>query len=85
MLENNGIESSVKRTRHINIGYLFITDIINKGGLRVKYCPTEEMKSDFLRNHYKENYLKIQRLANQHSRYWYSSNIVPRGPQEFVE
>ena len=44
LLENNGRVSSSKRTGHINIHYFFITDIINKIELRVKFCPTEEMK-----------------------------------------
>ena len=58
LLEKNGIVSGGKLTRHINISYLFITDITNFGELRVKYCPTEETKADFLRNYYKENYLE---------------------------
>jgi hypothetical protein len=30
LLENNGKASSSKRTKHINIGYLFITDRVSK-------------------------------------------------------
>ena len=47
LLEKNGRRSISKRTRHINILYFFITDIINKGELRVQYCPTKEMKAGF--------------------------------------
>ena len=46
-MEKNGIVYSSKCTRHINISYFFIADIIKKGELRVKYCPTEDMKADF--------------------------------------
>ena len=56
-LENNGRVSGRKFTGHISISYFLITDMINKGELSVQYCPTEDMKADFLRNHYKEKYL----------------------------
>jgi len=46
-LENNGKESSGKRTRHLNIRYFFITDCIKKKLLRVEYCPTDDMIGDF--------------------------------------
>ena len=47
-LLNNGRESSTKRTRHINIRYYFLTDRIQNGELRVKYCSTDEMIADFM-------------------------------------
>jgi hypothetical protein len=46
LLENNGTASSGKRTRHINIRYYFVKDRIDKGELRVEYCPTENMLAD---------------------------------------
>ena len=45
-LENNGIFSSHKRMRHVDIRYYFITDQIEKGLLKVEYCPTDEMMAD---------------------------------------
>jgi len=48
LLEQNGKESSSKRTRHINIRYFFITDCIERNELRVEYCPTDDMLADFL-------------------------------------
>ena len=46
-LENNGMESSSKRTRHINVRYYFIKDCIDKKLLKVEYCPTDDMLGDF--------------------------------------
>ena len=47
LLLENGKRSSGKRTRHMNIRYFFLTDQIEKGNLRVEYCPTTEMIGDF--------------------------------------
>jgi len=48
LLENNGKRSSGKRTRAINIRYFFLTDQVEKGNLRIEYCPTEEMNGDYM-------------------------------------
>ena len=53
LLEKNGRRSSSKKTRHIEIRYYFITDNIDRGTVRVAYCPTDNMISDFLPNHYR--------------------------------
>jgi hypothetical protein len=47
LLEQNGTESSSKRTRHINIRYYFIKDCIDKKLLKVEYCPTDDMIGDY--------------------------------------
>lgn len=47
LLEKNGRASSSKRTRHINIRYLFVTDRVAAKEVSVQYCPTEEMIADF--------------------------------------
>ena len=47
LLLENGKRSSGKRTRAMNIRYFFLTDQIEKGNLRVEYCPTLEMIGDF--------------------------------------
>jgi KUP system potassium uptake protein len=46
LLEENGKQSSSRRTRHINIRYFFITDCLKDGDLSVEYCPTEHMLAD---------------------------------------
>ena len=48
LLERNGKATSERRTKHINVQYLFITDQISKGEVRVKWCPTKDMVADFL-------------------------------------
>jgi uncharacterized protein YeaC (DUF1315 family) len=48
LLEKNGMKSSGKRTRHINIRYFFIKDRVENNELQIKYCPTEEMLADIL-------------------------------------
>ncbi len=48
LLEENGKRSSSKRTRALNIRYFFLTDQIEKGNLMVEYCPTKEMRGDYM-------------------------------------
>ncbi|MGL6130278.1 MAG: Ty1/Copia family ribonuclease HI, partial [Fusobacteriaceae bacterium] len=48
LLEKNGKQSSGKRTKHINVRYFFITDRIQKGEMRVEWCPTQDMVADFM-------------------------------------
>jgi hypothetical protein len=47
-LETNGKESSGKRTRHFDIKYFYITDLIQRGELSIKYCPTDAMIGDYM-------------------------------------
>ena len=47
-LLENGKRSSSKRTRAINIRCFFLTAQIEKGDLRVEYCPTKSMWADYL-------------------------------------
>lgn len=47
LLEKNGMKSASKRTRHLNIRYFFLTDQIEKGKIKVEYCPTDEMIADY--------------------------------------
>jgi hypothetical protein len=46
LLEKNGRQSSSKRMQHINIQYFFIANCIEKGDVKVEYCPTEDMVAD---------------------------------------
>ena len=47
LLEQNGILSSSKRTKHINVQYYFIKDCIDKKEIHVIYCPTDLMIADY--------------------------------------
>ena len=46
-LESNGMSSSGQRTRHIDIRYFFIKDVIKREKINIHYCPTEKMVADF--------------------------------------
>ena len=35
-----------KRTKHIDIKYLYIRESIKSGAIRLKYCPSKEMLAD---------------------------------------
>ena len=47
ILQQNGRMSAGKRSRHLNVRYFFVTDVIKKGLLKVMYCPTGDMIADF--------------------------------------
>jgi hypothetical protein len=48
ILEINGKKNSGKRTRHFNMKYFFITDLIKRQEVKVEYCPTESMLVNYL-------------------------------------
>ena len=47
-LEENGKESSGKRTRHFSIKLFYATDLIKRKEMKIIYCPTEEMVADYM-------------------------------------
>jgi hypothetical protein len=47
-LEENGKSSSGKRTRHFDIKYFYITDLIERNEVTIEYCPTADMVADYL-------------------------------------
>ena len=47
-LERNGKESSGKRTRHFDIRYFYVTDLISRKEVQVEYCPTDDMLADYM-------------------------------------
>ena len=48
LLEEKGMASAGKRSRHINVRYFFIKDLVKKGLVEIDYCPTGEMVADYL-------------------------------------
>ena len=48
LLEQNGKQSSSKRTRHLNIRYFFLTDQHDRGNVSIEYCPTDQMVGDYM-------------------------------------
>ena len=47
-MENIGKASRSKGTKHINIRYLFITNIVKKGELSVVWCHTGDLIGDYM-------------------------------------
>ena len=70
-LISNG-NSNSELTRHIQIGYYWVKDLIDRGLITVVYCPTENMIADFftkplqgtLFNHMLEKVIGISPLYN---------------------
>ena len=47
LLEQNGRQSSTKRTKHMDIHYFYVGEHIQNRTLSLKHCPTEEMLADY--------------------------------------
>ena len=47
LLEQNGILSSTRRTKYINVRYYFIKEKVNYKELTIKWYPTGKMVSDY--------------------------------------
>ena len=47
-MEKYGLKSCGDTSRHINIRYFFIKDILHMENINVKHCRTEDMIADFL-------------------------------------
>jgi hypothetical protein len=45
-LEENGKASSGKRIHHFHINFFYITNLIDRNKIQIKYCPTEDMIAD---------------------------------------
>ena len=46
--QNNGKLSSGKRTRHFDIKLFYITDLISRNEVEVRYCPSDEILADYM-------------------------------------
>jgi hypothetical protein len=72
-LQKNGKASSGKRTRHFDIKYFYITDLISRNEVQVEYCPTDAMIADYMTkpvvgSKYKIFRDRIMNLSNKHHR-----------------
>ena len=47
-LATNGKESSGKCTRHFDIKYFYLTDLIKYNKVSIKFCPSKDMIIDYL-------------------------------------
>ena len=46
-MESNGMKSAGDKSRHINIRFFFIKDILKREGIELLHCPTERMIADY--------------------------------------
>ena len=46
-METNGRKSCGEKSRHIDIRYFFIKDVIKREGIDIKHCPTDLMLADY--------------------------------------
>jgi hypothetical protein len=44
----NGKASSGKHTCHFHIKFFYITDLINRNKIQIKYCPSTDMIADYM-------------------------------------
>ena len=75
-LEENGKESSGKRTRHFNIKYFYVTDLIKRKLLKIAYCPSDKLVGDYMSKPTVSE--KFWRFRNK------IMNILPKVQQECV-
>ena len=47
-LQNNGKESSGKRTRLFDMKCFYVTDLIKRRELEVKFCPNDKMTANYM-------------------------------------
>ena len=57
LLLKNGKASSGKCTRHLNIRYFYLHNLIKKKLMKAEYCSTSVMIVDFSQNHYRQSIL----------------------------
>ena len=46
-MEINGRRSCTGNSRHINIRYFYVKDLVDKNMVQIQYCPTTKMLADF--------------------------------------
>ena len=50
-METNGRRSCIGNSRHVNIRYFFVKDLVDKKQVKIIYCPTGIMLADFFTKH----------------------------------
>ena len=48
LLQENGVLSRGKKSRHVDIKYFFIKDRIEKGDIEIEFCGTDDMIADYM-------------------------------------
>ena len=48
LLHEKGRSSLGKRTRHLELRYFYLHDNINRGEIKIEYCPADKMVADYM-------------------------------------
>ena len=64
LLAENCKTSSSSRTQHLDVHYFFVTDIMNKGEVKVCFCPTHDMLGKFFTKPLQGTLFTIMRILN---------------------
>ena len=62
-LEINGQASTGQRSRHIDIRYYWVKDIVAREDIVIEHCPTELMLADFLLKPFKEIFFVVSEMS----------------------
>ena len=46
-LESNGLKSCGEKSRHIDIRFFFIKDVLKRENIELRHCPTDRMIADY--------------------------------------
>ena len=57
----NGRMSSSRRSRHMDIKYFFLKDVLQREGIDLEYCPTAQMLVDFFTKPLQGKLFKLMR------------------------
>ena len=66
-------ESLVKQTRHFDIKYFYVTDLVGQKEVNIEYCPTDEVITDYMKKplvggEFKLFYNLIMNISGKHHR-----------------
>ena len=85
-LEVNRRHSSSKQTRHIEIRYFYIKDLVDKGRIKIKYCLTEKMVVDFFTKPLQGNLFRVMRAIILGQKLLsYLNKLIMIPPKEHIE
>jgi hypothetical protein len=76
LLAKNGRQSSSKRTKHINLRYFYVKDMIDSGDIVLRYCNTDNMHADFFTKALQGNQFRKHRdyIMNVDPAYYYADH-----------
>ena len=62
-MEKNGRNSCTGNSRHVNIRFFFVKDLVDKKEIEIVYCPTETMLADFFTKPLQEKLFHMHRAV----------------------